>query len=89
MKTISSDIETNKYHVLGVKQKKHNKCFKTIEYTTFFLALLNNWKKKVRLKEGHKTKCDDIDKKLLKYIALNKIELAFMMIKKLKIVSQI
>ena len=42
MKTISSDIETNKYHVLGVKQKKHNKCFKTIEYTTFFLALLNN-----------------------------------------------
>ena len=42
MKTISSDVETNKYHVLGVKQKKYNKCFKTIEYTTFFLALLNN-----------------------------------------------
>lgn len=36
MKTISSDVETNKYHVLGVKQKNIINALKQLSIPHFF-----------------------------------------------------
>ena len=82
MNVTSSDVETAEYKVLGAKSDKLVNAWKQVGLPCF-----SEFAK--HLKEEAIIKCDDVHQELLKYIELNKTELDYMMIKKLKIVYQI
>lgn len=82
MNITSSDVETDEYEVLGVKSDKLVNAQKQVGIPYFSGCAK-------QLKEEARVKCDDVDQKLLKYKQLNKTELDYMMIKKLKRVFQV
>ena len=82
MNVTSSDVETDEYEVLGAKSDKLVNAWKQVG-----LPYFSEFSK--HLKEEAIIKCDDVHQELLKHIELNKTELDYMMIKKLKIVYQI
>ena len=74
---VSSDVEMNKYKLLGTELKKIVDASKHLDIP-HFSGLFK------QLKEEGKLKSDNTDDELLKYIKLNKTKLSYMMIKEFK-----